>query len=197
MIVRSVRKRALIGVVAGILVTLATVSPASADAKPSASGNSASVRQAPAARSAANRVLSADAYCNGRSFPLDCWVHEPNVNQYATSYPIQFLHGDHVWVDAGGCVQTGGSGQTWKRYVDPWADNGLYHGLIQIPGAMGGLQQIRYSIGQTYYVSGNGGNLVLGYEDDGYGDNGYWGHDDGTGNQCKGSVNAWVHIVIS
>ena len=27
--------------------------------------------------------------------------------------------------------------------------------------------------------------LRLGYEDDDYSDNGYWGHDDGTGDQCK------------
>lgn len=41
--------------------------------------------------------------------------------------------------------------------------------------------------------------LVLGYSDEngGYGDNGYWGHDDGTGDQCKGVENAWIDIQVS
>jgi hypothetical protein len=38
--------------------------------------------------------------------------------------------------------------------------------------------------------------LRLGYEDDGYGDNGYSSHDDGTEGQCKNSVNAFVIISI-
>jgi hypothetical protein len=41
-----------------------------------------------------------------------------------------------------------------------------------------------------------GGDLKLGYEDDHYSDNGYWSHDDGTGDQCKGQPNAWVVIAI-
>ena len=39
-------------------------------------------------------------------------------------------------------------------------------------------------------------HLWLGYEDDHYGDNGYWGHDDGTGNQCRGVENAWIVLTI-
>jgi hypothetical protein len=47
-------------------------------------------------------------------------------------------------------------------------------------------------------VSGRGGGgLVLGYDDDAYGDNGYYSHDNGTGNQCLNSVNAFVEIVIT
>ena len=40
--------------------------------------------------------------------------------------------------------------------------------------------------------------LILGYEDDGYSDNGYWGRegDDGTGNQCAGLGNAYVIATI-
>ena len=38
--------------------------------------------------------------------------------------------------------------------------------------------------------------LLLGYEDDGYGDNGYYAHDDGTENQCKNVGNAWVTVRI-
>src|SRR5947208_3208362 len=38
--------------------------------------------------------------------------------------------------------------------------------------------------------------LQLGYEDDGYGDNGYYGHDDGTFGQAKGVGAAYVIIEI-
>ena len=34
-------------------------------------------------------------------------------------------------------------------------------------------------------------------EDDGYSDNGYYSHDDGTNNQCKGVDNAWVSLTIT
>jgi hypothetical protein len=47
-------------------------------------------------------------------------IDRPNVMQHQTGYPqITFKPGDSVAVDAGGCVQTGGMGSTWKRYVDP------------------------------------------------------------------------------
>jgi hypothetical protein len=36
----------------------------------------------------------------------------------------------------------------------------------------------------------------LGYEDDDYSDNGYWGHDDGNNDQCKNSVNAFVTVTV-
>src|ERR1700761_737493 len=41
-----------------------------------------------------------------------------------------------VIVSAGGCVQTGGKGLTWKRYVDPQGANSdrFYHGIIGMPG---------------------------------------------------------------
>jgi hypothetical protein len=38
--------------------------------------------------------------------------------------------------------------------------------------------------------------LQLGYEDDNYSDNGYYGHDDGTNDQCKGVGDAYVVITI-
>jgi hypothetical protein len=46
-------------------------------------------------------------------------------------------------------------------------------------------------------IGGRGGSLVLGYQDDNYSDNGYYAHGTGTGDQCRNSVNVWVHIVIS
>jgi hypothetical protein len=42
-------------------------------------------------------------------------------------------------------VQTGGHGSTWKRYVDPSSDNGLYHGTISLPGVTNGLTELRFS----------------------------------------------------
>src|SRR6478672_10318005 len=53
-----------------------------------------------------------------------------------TYYQILMAPGDIILVSAGGCVQTGGHGKTWKRYVDPQGPNSdrLYHGLIQLPG---------------------------------------------------------------
>ncbi|TWP54335.1 hypothetical protein FKR81_01935 [Lentzea tibetensis] len=113
------------------------------------------------------------------------------------AYPLTFLRGDHVTVTAGGCVQTGGHGRTWKRYVNPASDNDLYHGLITIPGATAHLVRLQNVVGRQFVVGGRGGSLILGYEDDGYSDNGYYSHDDGTSGQCRNSVNAFVHIVIS
>lgn len=54
-------------------------------------------------------------------------------------------------------------------------------------------------VGGQFTVGGRGGNLVLGYEDDNYHDNGYHARNDdnGTANQCAGRGNAFVHIVIS
>jgi hypothetical protein len=139
---------------------------------------------------------SPSASCDGRIPPLTCTIIEPNVNEHATAYPqVQFLPGDHVTIRAGGCVQTGGHGLTWKRYVNPASDNDLYHGLISIPGAFG-LVRIQNVVNSTVTV-GSRGALILGYEDDNYGDNGYWGHDNGTGNQCLGIGAAWVTLSIT
>src|SRR5579863_1234631 len=66
-------------------------------------------------------------------------IDQPVVNQPDTPYPeIRFQPLDKVTVQAGGCVQTGGHGKTWKRYVDPDRYTGgdadrLYRGLITIP----------------------------------------------------------------
>ncbi|MFE2067414.1 hypothetical protein ACFXDH_34420 [Streptomyces sp. NPDC059467] len=153
------------------------------------------VRRIPAALKAADVIYSPG--CSSTTLPIVCKITEPVVTQHETTYPFSFLPGDHVTVDAGGCVQTGGHGLTWKRYVDPASDNDLYHGLITIPGATGDLVRLVNVVGRPYVVGGRGGSLKLGYEDDGYSDNGYTAHDNGTGDQCKNSVNAWVQIVVS
>lgn len=77
-----------------------------------------------------------------------------------------------------GCVQTGGTGLTWKRYVDPSGKDSdrLYHGFIQLPGRP--MMRIQNLIGHTLDVPPGTPtplSLILGYEDEdeGYGDNGY------------------------
>jgi hypothetical protein len=141
-------------------------------------------------------------------------IDEPNVKQHVTPYPqIKFLAGDKITIQAGGCVQTGGAGSTWKRYVNPSGPNAdrLYHGLIWIPGVIGGRaatgvppdpKRIVAFIGPNQAVTVPAGAdaaqlfLRLGYEDDGYGDNGYYSHDDGTQDQCKNVGNAFVSLTI-
>jgi hypothetical protein len=105
-------------------------------------------------------------------------IDQPIVTQALTRYlQLQFHPGDAVTVDAGGCVQTGGLGDTWKRYVNPSGRDSdrLYHGLIMIPGATLGMVRIANVIGKTLSVPQTvdlPGQLFLklGYEDDGYGD---------------------------
>jgi hypothetical protein len=136
-------------------------------------------------------------------------ISQPNVKEATTNYPqIKFLPGDSVSIAAGGCVQTGGSGKTWKRYVDPSGPNAdrLYHGKIWIPGISNALVRIKdfpaFNVARQIpsplpaNLSANDLYLRLGYEDDGYGDNGYYSHDDGTDDQCKNSTNAYVIISI-
>jgi hypothetical protein len=134
---------------------------------------------------------------------IDIWrVDEPDVNHRESVYPeIQFQPGDTVQItDAGGCCQTGGTGATWKRWVNPSGPNSgaLYHGLIKVPG-MQGLVRVQ-DVGQQLMVVPTNFqgdlSLHLGYEDDGYSDNGYWGHDNGTENQCSGSVNAFIMLTL-
>jgi hypothetical protein len=134
------------------------------------------------------------------------WIGEPDVTRAQTDYPnIRLPEGSVVTIDAGGCVQTGGHGKTWKRYVDPQGPNSdrLYHGLVQLPGVTGGLVRIASILGQPKRLlakddSADPMYLILGYEDDGYSDNGYSGRegDDGTGDQCRGLGNAYVIVTI-
>lgn len=146
---------------------------------------------------------AASAFCQQNSpGSITCQVQNPTVTQHDTAYPqIQFLPGDTVQVTANGCVQTGGSGRTWKRYVNPSGDNSdhLYFGLVSIPGATNGLIRLSDAINKTYQVPKSySGDLALhlGYQDDQYSDNGYWGHDDGTENQCQNVGNASATVYI-
>jgi hypothetical protein len=189
------RFRALL-VASAALALATTLGTATAAAAGPAIAATTAPSQPPAAVPAA---LTYSPGCFNTVRPIDCTISEPVVNQPQTSYFLSFRPGDHVRVFAGGCVQTGGKGKTWKRYVDPASDNDLYHGLITIPGATGQLDRLVNTVGRQYTVFGAGGNLVLGYQDDVYGDNGYYNRntDNGTGNQCLNLGNAAVRFLIS
>ncbi|MBS1808677.1 MAG: hypothetical protein JST84_10840 [Acidobacteria bacterium] len=158
----------------------------------------------------ANRIIGYLPGCRGgevtreQSAGAGIWkIDTPNVKQRDTRYAgITFRAGDIVSLEAGGCVQTGGHGKTWKRYVDPLGErtNQFYHGLFRVPG-MKAFVRIGEMIGKTYTIPDNVSgdmSLHLGYEDDTYENNGYWGRDgdDGEPKQCTGVGNAWVRIKV-
>src|SRR5262245_36842108 len=98
------------------------------------------------------RAQSPQVKCTQSTTATDCRVDQPNVKARRTEYrSITFKPGDKVTVQAGGCVQTGGSGATWKRFVNPSGANSdrLYHGLITIPGATGIDQRIQGVVGRV------------------------------------------------
>lgn len=153
----------------------------------------------------ANLAFSHKVSCRDSGAKTYCRIEEPYVRRHLTEYTkIKFADGDLITINAGGCVQTGGSGKTWKRYVDPIGANSdqFYHGLIWVPGATAGLERIQGYNNKKIYVKGCGKIkpenqfLRLGYEDDDYGDNNYNEHDDGTEDQCKDSANAYVDLEI-
>lgn len=120
----------------------------------------------------------------------------PNVKQRETIYSkIKFMAGERIFIQADGCVQTGGTGKTWKHYVNPRGPSALryYFGLIRINGLTNGLEPISKRYKKEWQLPLNA-TLSLGYSDDNYRDNGYYDHDDGIDNQCKGIEWAWVEI---
>ena len=76
--------------------------------------------------------------------PVEQWrIEEPRVTQADTQFgQILFKPGDVVKLRAGGGVQTGGRGKTWKRYVNPSGPNSdhLYHGTVKLPGMPGSVR---------------------------------------------------------
>ena len=151
-------------------------------------------------------------------------IFRPVITQSVKNYTkIKFQVGDVITLEAGGCDQTGGHGKTWKRYVDPQGPNAdrLYHGLIRIPGVTEkfkaspsgskglvrlsdmGMKNLSPGQFRGQFVMGDLSKVVekdrylrLGFEDDNYGDNGYWGRDDGTGDQCQNLGTSYVVITI-
>jgi hypothetical protein len=146
----------------------------------------------------------ADVITCTQPFPgREAWrISYPSVDRSLTAYPAITLNpGDVITLSASGCVQTGGTGSTWMRYVDPDDGSGhldsQYYGTIQIDGITGSNPQtIKHWIGPPLAVT-VAGQLALGYVDDGgIGDNGYHSHDDGPNNQCSGINGVVVDVVI-
>ena len=150
----------------------------------------------------------------GRTVAEIYTIYEPDVRHAATLYTtIPLNAGDRMLLYACGCVQTGGKGLTWKSYFDPKGgdSNHLYSGTFGLmytnekppPGFWQhptGLRRIKDFVthqgpGLTI-PAGRSARVILGYEDDGYSDNGYTAHDDGTGGQCQGVGPAAVDVVI-
>jgi hypothetical protein len=157
------------------------------------------------------------------SAQMDTWIILlPNVRQQTTPTGIGLLTGDRVTLRACGCVQTGGVGKTWKRYVNPSGPDSdrLYHGVMAldginiippkgqvleqvssptIPGAIRISKMIDAQNRGFIFQVRTPTVLVLGYEDgkNDYGDNGYSGHDDGTEDQCKSVGGAAVEMTIT
>lgn len=145
----------------------------------------------------------------------------PVVNVRTTNTHITLLKDDRVTIRACGCVQTGGRNKTWKRYVNPSGPDSdkVYRGVIAmdnfiivpppggnaqccassptIPGTLRISDMIAAQNRGFRFQIRNQTELVLGYEDDDYGDNGYWGHDDGTEDQCRGVGGAALEITIN
>ena len=132
-------------------------------------------------------------------------IDAPNVKQADTFYPqIKLRPRDTVAIDAGGCVQAGGRGDTWKLYVDPKGPGSdrFFHGRIKLPGMRDSLTIRQFvSNGNNFEVPANQTGdmqLHLGYEDNSsdYANNGYWGHDNGIQEQCRNVGKAWVIVRI-
>jgi hypothetical protein len=135
-------------------------------------------------------------------------IDQPRVDAALTPLPsISFKPGDTVTIGAGGCVQTGGFGSTWKSYTAPLGSDAdkFYSGTLWIDGVTGGgPQKIAAVMHKTWKVPvpkdpklAKQYFLQLGYSDDGLADNGYWSHDDGNDDQCKNIGPAWVEIKIT
>jgi hypothetical protein len=86
-------------------------------------------------------------------------IDYPSVDRSLTDYPaITFNPGDVVRLDAAGCVQSGGFGSTWKRYVNPDDGSGRldsqYYGTVQIVGVTGdnNPESILHWIGPSFII---------------------------------------------
>jgi hypothetical protein len=118
---------------------------------------------------------------------------------------ITLRPGDMISITAGGCVQTGGSGNTWKSYTNPLGDNAdhLYSGTIAIAGITGaGMQRVGAALAPKEWVVPYDLPftvplmLSIGYQDDDYSDNGYYSHDNGDQSQCANVGPAWIELRI-
>jgi hypothetical protein len=154
-------------------------------------------------------IISVPSDVTNQGVETKVWrVDRPNVRVQddPLDQSITFKPGDSISFNAGGCVQTGGLGDTWKRYVDPEGNNAdhFYSGTVQISGVIGSPTRIAGVMQHGPWLVPSGLTpqtqtqlfLHLGYQDDDYGDNGYWSHDDGNPVQCSGVGPAWVEITV-
>jgi hypothetical protein len=154
----------------------------------------------------------------------DTRIDQPFVAGPSYEYSsIVFQPGDQITLNAGGCVQTGGAGATWKRYVNPSGSSsgtpdGLYWAWVTIPGAFftdNPAQPVthvpfdQFALGtkHSFFIPKLDApsdatqhlDLILGYTDDQYDDNGYYDHDDGNDDQCAldhDGGSAWVTVGV-
>ena len=156
---------------------------------------------------------SVSATYNGQKAEIfTIWA--PDVKDPAVMYnEIPLNSGDRVLIYACGCVQTGGKGNTWKSYFDPKGSGSdrLYSGTVGVvysgqsippqywknPTGLVRIKTFVQNQGPGFVVPpGKSAAIVLGYQDDGYPDNGYDSHDDGDENQCRGVGAAAVDIIV-
>jgi hypothetical protein len=125
-------------------------------------------------------------------------IDNPDVRRPEAQYrEIVFRGGDSVSIEAGGCVQSGGHGRTWLRYLGN-PTNKIHYATARLPG-MSSLERLRSVLSRTLKIPRGieaDPFLHLGYVDDDYSDNGYWGHDDGPDNQCKDEKGSFVEVTI-
>jgi hypothetical protein len=168
----------------------------------------------PAPGPAQTPIRSASTKIGGSTVAEIYTIYAPNVRVPATMYRgVPLRAGDRFLMYACGCVQTGGTGLTWKSYFDPKGKEsdhlysgtfGIFYdnqvpppGFWQHPINMVRIKKQVTSQGPGLTIPpGRTAYLVLGYEDDDYHDNGYWGHDDGNYNQCRGVGPAIVDVMI-
>jgi len=134
-----------------------------------------------------------------------CVITYPTVTQQWTDYPeVELRQGDAVSLQAYGCAQTGGHGLTWKSFTNPQGKDAdhLYFGLFRVKTPQNDIVAPRRFdphdgwLGPYAMPTGIPLRLSVGYVDDVYSDNGYWGPDIGNPPQCSGSDRAYVLIDI-
>jgi FIMAH domain len=171
-----------------------------------------------------NSASNGDACVLTASDATHLRIDQPFVAGPSYEYrSVVFQPGDTITLNAGGCVQTGGLGATWKRYVNPTGSNsgfpaGLYWAWVTIPGAFfadNPLQPVNHvpflmftgPAAHSFIIPGIAQptdfvqpiDLIIGYTDDNYDDNSYSDHDDGNDDQCAFSNDggpAWVTVSV-
>jgi hypothetical protein len=168
-----------------------------------------------------NQDIVSKTVWTGKTLKHTFWViDQPLITQPQSSYPdVTYQAGDTLVLNAGGCAQSGGHGDTWYNYVSPQANAGEYYGMVDLPriGVGSGSSsdapawsKIQDIAGRDYPVLTGSLDknlfLSLGYWDDGwpnsqsgYSDNGYYAPDGGEDGQCPKTTGfgpAWVYFEV-